>query len=216
MVDEPGGRIADSPDNEATECITALLSAWQASADPEQLAALVAAVRPLVEAVACRTLAGCHVADQSAVDDVVSLVLDHLRRLPRVGDGEPRVTLFRGNEAAVARGMAYIRLLARNRARDVVRTRHRQHRHARVFSMLDEADRRAVSAGGAAGEAAAAMHDRLLEAVDRLEPPLRQVVELLLEGKSQAVIAHVLDVCEGTVSRMRQRAVARLRELLDT
>ena len=57
---------------------------------------------------------------------------------------------------------------------------------------------------------------QLLDAVAQLEPPLRQLVELLLEGKSQATIAHVLNVCEGTVSRMRKRAVDRLRELLDT
>jgi DNA-directed RNA polymerase specialized sigma subunit len=29
------------------------------------------------------------------------------------------------------------------------------------------------------------------------------------------VIAHMLDVCEGTVSRMRKRAIDRLRELLN-
>ena len=47
-----------------------------------------------------------------------------------------------------------------------------------------------------------------------LEPRLRTVVELLLEGKSQVVIAHVLVVCEGTVSRLRTRAIAELKRLL--
>jgi|688.fasta_scaffold85489_3 RNA polymerase sigma factor (sigma-70 family) len=197
----------------AVDGLGQLLDGWQASGDPAQLEAVVAAVRHVVEAVAGRTLAQCHVADRSAVDDVVSLVLDHLRRLPR-GGAHP-VTAFRGADADVGRGLAYIRLLARNRARDVVRSRHRHERHARVFSLLDEDGRRAVSGGGAAGEAAAALHDRLLEATGRLEPPLRQVVELLLEGKSQVVIAHMLDVCEGTVSRMRKRAIDRLRELLN-
>jgi DNA-directed RNA polymerase specialized sigma subunit len=40
------------------------------------------------------------------------------------------------------------------------------------------------------------------------------VIELLLEGKSQAVISHALDVCEGTVSRLRTRAIASLRSLM--
>ena len=43
----------------------------------------------------------------------------------------------------------------------------------------------------------------------------RLVVELLLEGKSQALIAHVLGVNEGTVSRLRARAIASLRRILD-
>ena len=38
---------------------------------------------------------------------------------------------------------------------------------------------------------------------------------MLLDGKSQTVIAHVLGVCEGTVSRVRSRAVAKLRGLMD-
>jgi RNA polymerase sigma factor (sigma-70 family) len=213
MGDDP---VPDAPGRSCEiDGLGQLLERWQASGDPAWLETLVVAVRHLVETVAGRTLAQCHVTDRSAVDDVVSLVLDHLRRLPRGhGDGLP-VARFRGDEAAVGRGLAYIRLLARNRAIDVARARHRRARRARVFSMLDDDGRRAVSAGGAAGEAAADLHDRLLEAVARLEPPQREVVELLLEGKSQVVIAHVLDVCEGTVSRMRKRAITRLRELLD-
>jgi DNA-directed RNA polymerase specialized sigma subunit len=39
-------------------------------------------------------------------------------------------------------------------------------------------------------------------------------VELLLEGKNQARIAHVLGVCEGTVSRLRARAIASLQSLV--
>jgi DNA-directed RNA polymerase specialized sigma subunit len=41
------------------------------------------------------------------------------------------------------------------------------------------------------------------------------VVELLLAGKNQALIAHVLDVCEGTVSRLRTRAIAELRQIME-
>jgi len=40
------------------------------------------------------------------------------------------------------------------------------------------------------------------------------VVALLLEGQRQAAIAAVLGVCEGTVSRIRGRAITRLHVLL--
>jgi RNA polymerase sigma factor (sigma-70 family) len=63
--------------------------------------------------------------------------------------------------------------------------------------------------------AEAETHDRLAAAIDRLEPQLRTVVQMLLDGKSQVVIAHVLGVCEGTVSRVRSRALAKLRALLE-
>jgi RNA polymerase sigma factor (sigma-70 family) len=210
MGDEP---VTDAArESRVDDCLGGLLERWQASGDPAQLEAVVVAVRQVVELVAGRTLAECHVADRSAIDDVVSLVLDHLRRLPRGSAGERRVALFRSDDATVGRGLAYIRLLARNRARDVARARHRRDRHAQVFSMLDDTGWQAVSAGRPVND----LHERLLDAVAQLEPPLRQVVELLLEGKSQATIAHVLDICDGTVSRMRKRAVDRLRELLDT
>ncbi|NBW96972.1 MAG: sigma-70 family RNA polymerase sigma factor, partial [Planctomycetia bacterium] len=65
------------------------------------------------------------------------------------------------------------------------------------------------------GEIEADRTTRLHAAIGRLEPRLRTVVELLLEGKSQAVIAHALDVCEGTVSRLRSRAVAELRRMTE-
>lgn len=199
----------------AGDWIGLLLAAWQASGDPARLDLVVAAVRQVIEAVATRTLARCHVADRSAVDDVVSLVLDHLRRLPCGDDDERAVAAFRGDESAGGRGLAYIRLLSRNRAIDVVRSRRRHERHGPVFSALDGDGRRAVAAEAAAeGDATADIHERLFDAVTRLEPPLREVVQLLLDGKSQTVIAHMLDVCDGTVSRLRRRALDRLRRLL--
>jgi RNA polymerase sigma factor (sigma-70 family) len=69
----------------------------------------------------------------------------------------------------------------------------------------------------ATGEDVAAQTDlcvRLRDIIPRLPPRERTVIELLLEGKSQAVIAHMLEVCEGTVSRLRGRATAALRNLL--
>ena len=54
---------------------------------------------------------------------------------------------------------------------------------------------------------------RLHEAIKKLEPRLRTVIDMLLDGKSQAVIAHVLNICEGTVSRLRCRAIEELQRL---
>ena len=53
----------------------------------------------------------------------------------------------------------------------------------------------------------ASLHQEL----ERLEPRLRTVIAMLLEGKSQVTIAHALGVCEGTVSRLRVRAIDQLR-----
>jgi RNA polymerase sigma factor (sigma-70 family) len=188
-----------------------LLDDWQATADPEQLAVLVVAVRPMVEAVAARVLRSRRIADRSAVDDVVSLVLDHLRRLPRGSEGERHVALFRGDEPGTDTGTAFIRILARNRALDVARSRGRRARRSVPFSAAIDDVREALVTRRAAAET----HDRLAAAIDRLEPQLRTVVQMLLDGKSQVVIAHVLGVCEGTVSRVRSRAQAKLRALLE-
>lgn len=193
-----------------------LLDGWQATADPEQLAVLVVAVRPMVEAVAARVLRSRRIADRSAVDDVVSLVLDHLRRLPRGLEGERHVAPFRGDEPGT--DTAFIRILARNRALDVARSRGRRARRSVPFSaaIADVREALVTRRAAAALVAEAETHDRLAAAIDRLEPQLRTVVQMLLDGKSQVVIAHVLGVCEGTVSRVRSRALAKLRALLES
>jgi RNA polymerase sigma factor (sigma-70 family) len=194
-----------------------LLDGWQATADPEQLALLVVAVRPMVQAVASRVLRSLRIADRSAVDDVVSLVLDHLRRLPRGLEGERPVAIFRGDEPGTDTGTAFIRILARNRALDVARSRGRRARRSVPFSAAIDDVREALVTRRAAAAlvAEAETHDRLAAAIDRLEPQLRTVVQMLLDGKSHVVIAHVLGVCEGTVSRVRSRALAKLRALLE-
>jgi RNA polymerase sigma factor (sigma-70 family) len=194
-----------------------LLDHWQATGVPEHLEALVVAVRPMVESVAVRVLRSRHIVDRSAVDDVVSLVFDHLRRLPRGRGGERPVALFRGDEPGIDRGTSFIRLLARNRSLDVARS-HRRHRHHECpFSAVSDEMRWSLASrdDAARQEAEMDVHDRLAAAIDRLEPDLQAVVQMLLDDKSQAVIAHVLGVCEGTVSRVRGRAVAKLRELMD-
>ena len=197
--------------------IGSLLDDWQETGEPERLAVLVVAVRPMVEAVAGRVLRSRRIMDRSAVDDVVSLVLDHLRRLPRGLEAEQPVAMFRGAGPGIDRGGAYIRLLARNRSLDVARSRRRDRRHVLPFSAAGDEVRQGLTGRGMATPHRAEIeaHDRLAAAIDRLDPELRTVVEMLLDGKSQAVIAHVLDVCEGTVSRLRSRAVAKLRALMD-
>lgn len=197
--------------------IGALLDRWQATGVPEHLETLVVAVRPMVEAVAVRVLRSRHIVDRSAVDDVVSLVLDHLRRLPRGRGGERQVAMFRGDEPGSDRGGCFIRLLARNRSLDIARRRRRHRHHERPFSAAGE-DVRNLAANHAGPRHAAAeadLHDQLAAAIDRLEPELQALMQMLLAGKSQAVIAHVLGVCEGTVSRARRRALAKLRGLMD-
>ena len=196
--------------------IGGLLDRWQATKDPEQLAVLVDAVRPMVEAVAERVLRSRRIKDQSAVDDVLSLVLDHLRRLPGGQEGERPVAMFRGADPGSDRGGRFIRLLARNRSLDVARSHRRHWRRECSFSSAGDTERCSLVSHDdvARQEADADVHDLLAAAIDRLEPDLKAVVRMLLDGKSQAVIAHVLGVCPGTVSRARRRAMAKLRGLM--
>ena len=200
----------------STAGIGGLLDRWQATKDPEQLAVLVGAVRPMVEAVAVRVLRSRRITDRSVVDDVVSLVFDHLRRLPGGQEGERPVAMFRGADPGSDRGGRFIRLLARNRSLDVARSHRRHwHRECPFTSAGDRVWPSLVSHDDAARqEAEAEVHHRLAAAIDRLEPDLQAVVQMLLDGKSQAVIAHVLGVCPGTVSRSRRRAMIELRRLM--
>ena len=192
--------------------IGGLIDRWQKSGDPVELEVLFVAVRPLVESVAVRVLRNCRIADRTAIDDVVSLVLDHLRRLPGRLAGEDGLARFRGGGRAGDLGVAFMRVLARDRSLDVARSRRRHSRHA-VPLTIDVPDlRHAGGPGDASPEAE--RHEALEAAVGRLAPREQQVVRMLLDGKSQAVIAHVLGVCEGTVSRLRTRAIDRLRKLM--
>ena len=214
--------FADAP------VLSTLLLAWQSSGDDACLASLLAAARPLIERMALSTLRRHHVADPAAVDDAVSLVLDHLRRLPGSSAGERIVARFaarrsaRDGEMADDVGQAYIIWLTRERALDVARSRRRLNRRTSCFSDLSaDATRRLASrdedgaAVGASQAPLAAMCSRLHDAIRLLEPRERTVIEMLLDGKTQVVIAHAIDVCEGTVSRLRSKAIASLRLFLD-
>jgi RNA polymerase sigma factor (sigma-70 family) len=209
----------------AANTIALLLSAWQASGDHSHLVSLLAATRPLMEHTAARTLRHHHVNDPAAVDDSVSRVLDHLRRLPGSSAGERVVARFVVPAAAAELpgdvGAAYIVTLTHNRARDVARSRRRIKHRIACFSELSAAATNGLAAhaedGAAPGNGAsplAATCLRLHELIPLLKSRERAVIELLLDGKTQVVIAHALNVCEGTVSRLRSKAIATLRLLL--
>ncbi|MEI6240015.1 MAG: sigma-70 family RNA polymerase sigma factor [Planctomycetia bacterium] len=197
------------------------LQAWQESGDEVWLEYLISRALPRLEHAARSVLRRLHISDWSAVDDALSLVFDHLRRLPATTPGERAVRRFetgRGTgHGSGDQGLAYLVWLAHERAIDVARQRKRQATRHRLFATahhtprIVSTDHEALSDTGEADCASAA---RLHAALAMLEPRARAVIQLLLDGKSQAVIAHVLGVCEGTVSRLRTRAITELRRLL--
>jgi RNA polymerase sigma factor (sigma-70 family) len=203
-----------------------LLQSWQAVGDVRDLESLLARALPLIEHTAAATLRRRHLADPAAIDDAVSRVLDHLRRLPGASAGERSVARFvpqsadTGAESLGDRGEAYVVWLARERALDIVRSRRRVAHHISCFSELPAASRTLTTDAGKANAIGlchappGAQWQRLHDAIPLLDARQRVVIELLLEGKTQAVIAHALDVCEGTVSRLRSKAIHALRLLL--
>ena len=200
---------------------------WQTTRDPDCLTLLVNTILPLAEQTAQAALHRLGIHDPSAVDETISLLLDHLRRLPKSAINERAVAPFvprdddRRGAGLIDSGRAYIIWLTRERAADVARARRRRSRHTTVFSLLDTRMTSRLQACAASADASSdevqSQTDlclRLHDAIPHLPTRERLVMELLLEGKTQAAIAHVLDVCEGTVSRLRMRAIATLRDLM--
>lgn len=202
--------------------VTLWLLAWQETADEARLERVVRATTAHLATVARGVLKRHHVDDWSAVDDALSLVLDHLRRLPAAKTDDRAVARFETSRSLHRGdgdpGVAYLTWLVKERALDVVRKRRR---HAARETRLEECmaercrcdgtrSRESPSGGGCDADHLPQLH----AAIARLEPRLRTVVELLLDGKSQALIAHALDVCEGTVSRLRTRAIAELKRAM--
>jgi RNA polymerase sigma factor (sigma-70 family) len=188
---------------------------------------LVKTTLPLAEQTAQGRLHRLGIHDPSAVDETISLLLDHLRRLPNSTTNERTVARFvpRGEDrhapGLIDSGRAYIIWLTSERAADVARARRRRSRHTTVFSLLDTRTTSCLQECTASPDASsddmqsqADLCLRLHDAIPHLPPRERLVMELLLEGKNQATIAHVLDVCEGTVSRIRTRAIVMLRDLV--
>jgi len=198
--------------------VSELLSEWQETGSHEVFESLVTAVRPRLMGFVVATLVGQGIKDPAAADDALALVLDHLRRLAGAGAEDRQVGRFSSSRSSRGRpdaGWGYLRQLARGRACDVARDRRRQ---GPVFSQLERHGRerfeRAIAAAAGGGVAPPPLADRLRAAARSLEPRQRLLVEMLLDGKSQVVIAHVLEVSEGTVSRLRARALASLRRIL--
>jgi RNA polymerase sigma factor (sigma-70 family) len=198
-----------------------MLSAWQASGDGVSLQALVTAIRADALRFIARALGRLGIRDPDAADDAFALVLGHLRRLPGTDGRERGVTSFKVSAHATCGdpGAAFIHWLCRERALDVARSRQRRSRTCQTFSDLDDTSMQRIDAlprGHGKPPAALPTDDaELRRAVALLEPRQRAVIELVLEAKTLAVIAHVLGVSEGTVSRIRSRAIADLRRLLD-
>lgn len=211
-------------DLDRSPTIESLMLEWQSSGDEQCLEDLVKMIIPLLERVAARTLQQFGIRDRSAIDDTTSLVLDHLRRLSHQRPGERSVVPFAADRLRYHcepgdSGAAYLHRLTHDRAIDIVRARRRRARHATPISEFGDAAHISVyrwTEFDAADDMAAADSDSasLHQEIERLEPRLRTVISMLLEGKSQVVIAHTLGVCEGTVSRLRVRAIDQLRRAM--
>ena len=196
----------------ARPTIAGLLERWQSDHDADALAELVRGLRLPLERVVAQALRQRGIRDPGIRDEAVSLVLDRLWRLGAAAGRTPasRFDATRAPSGAADPGWAYILCLARSRARDVARSQARRERRRAAL-----ASRRVEPPATAEADLATARDaERLREAVATLDERSRTVIDMVLAGKSQVVIAHVLGVCEGTVSRIRSRAIARLRTTL--
>lgn len=200
-----------------------LLCAWQSTGNHAALEDLIHAVEPVAALVIARVLRQRGIRDPAALDDALALVFNHLRRLPGPAAGEHAVVPFDPTRGTAAdHGRAYLQRLAHDRAIDVARSRRREASRVATFSALEpgsaatfthRAAMQATSPESDESEEAGCMME---EALGQLDPREREVVRLLIEGKSQAVIAHMLGVCGGTVSRLRARVIAKLQAAIQT
>ncbi|MFN9367565.1 MAG: sigma-70 family RNA polymerase sigma factor [Planctomycetia bacterium] len=212
---KPGRSLNEQPEQGEGE-VQLLLDRWQATADHSWFELLLRAVTPPVREVARRVLCRHGVRDPGAVDDAMSLVFNHLRRLAAAAGPERRVAPFEPQRSSLPgdgdAGVAYVVWLTRERALDVAR---RQQRHSRRCRQLDDAAAANLQACPASGAEDVEQTTLLRAAMARLPPRDRLVCELLLAGRSQAVIAGLLGLCEGTVSRIRQRVIRTLRDEIE-
>ncbi|MDA1039802.1 MAG: sigma-70 family RNA polymerase sigma factor [Planctomycetota bacterium] len=206
-----------SSKDERSDSITTLLLEWQATADERHLESLLRMSSDLLWQTARTMLIRCGVADPAAADDAVALVLDHVRRLPGTAAHEQQVSQFRPRRSAqnADPGEAYLIWLSKERARDVARRRRSRARHMQPLSAI-EANSLLTPLQTLVGSSTADADDllRLEQAIDGLKDRQATVIRMLITGRNQARIAAELNVCEGTVSRLRNRAIARLRHLL--
>jgi RNA polymerase sigma factor (sigma-70 family) len=184
--------------------VTALLLTWQEAADERCLNELCVELVPVIEKTARVTLARMRIYDSGAMDDTLSLVLDHLRRLPTANGG---VGSFEAKQTDGDSGLAYVQWLTTRRAMDVARAIRRRRRHD-----ADIADACPKEKFWVPKDREEPDHESWLHAaIVALDVRSQEVVEFLLKGLKQSEIAKELGVCEGTVSRIRARAIENLR-----
>ena len=222
-MDETADTHRDRDEATDTELAT-LLCEWQTTGIHAALEDLIRSAKPIATVVIGRVLCQRGIRDPAARDDALALVFNHLRRLPGSTAGEPSVAPFDPGRGRITdHGRAYLQRLAHDRAIDVARRCRRQARREATFSALDDVsasrlpEQASVSAANPSSAEKEEDEEQLLAgAMAGLDPREQQLVRMLLEGKSQAVIAHVLGVCEGTVSRMRCRVIAKLQTAIQT
>jgi RNA polymerase sigma factor (sigma-70 family) len=186
------------------ELLATRLACWQATGCEIDLEALWREAEPFVSQVARRTLLGVGLRDPAACDDAISLVLNHLRRLPSRG-----VTGFDPARGAIA----YLRWLSARRALDTARLLKVS--RETPLSALPVPDKYFHCLYVLDGEnSAEEMTSRLRQACEALDSRSRLVIEHHLAEYPQAETARALGVCEGTITRIRQKAIDRLRILL--
>lgn len=204
--------MAPRQDACVVEGVSSLLVRWQSTGDASSFEALVGLVRPIVEEAARRMLRSARVADPSAVDDCVAIVLDHLRRLPGTAVGERTVSPFR--PAGGDSGVGFVRWLAKERARDVARASRRRARLTMTFSQLDPSESARLAWTSVEPAPDETPTERVRRAITTLDARAQEVLTRLLDGESQAAIAKSMGVCEGTVSRIRAKAIEGIRRSL--
>ncbi len=196
--------------------IERLLLEWQSMGDERTLEELFKAICPLAESVARHVLRSAGIQDPAAIDDAMSKVFDHLRRLHGSSARDRRVAAFRPAADTVTRrgdaGIGFVRWLAQERARDIARATFRRTRRTRLFSQLAPEHAGMVrSIEASPPPDGGRLDDDVRLAIESLDGRSRLVIEMLLEGESQATIARHMGVCEGTVSRIHSRAIEALR-----
>ena len=208
-----------------------LLLIFQDQGCHEAFKKLLTAAKPIIESVAKATLRTRTVDAGNLVDDTLSAVLNHLRRLPahalRQNTEQPAsdqaVQAFTPQPDKPDAGRQYLIWLTQRRAADVARSEHRwgqqQSFTKTTASQLDNAIARQSFAHQHAHTAHRQQQEQLTWlqlACEQLEESEQLLLAMVLEGKTLAVIAHVLDCSEGTASRRRQRIETKLQSMATT
>lgn len=112
---------------------------------------------------------------------------------------------------AAGSGAAYLTWLAGRRAADLLRLRRLR---ARRLQRLADALLLITAVAEVETERDAQNRCALEDSIRELDERSRLVLEVYLRGESQAVAARALGIATGTVTRIRQRAIAELRRML--